>query len=420
MEREGCFIPKTRIPPRLRRGNRGVALVLVMTSVAMALILGIAFLTTSSTTSAVVSTAEDFYRARQIAESGLDMMVHYVNKNTAWRNDRTPGIWVTNQPLAGGFLDVNADFTEDATAPLTFTVTGRFAQTRQTLEATVVPTGSAWGVALKNALTVKNNAFIDSFDSAGGAYSVLTASPSATVSTDATYAGAVQLENFGYVKGNLWIGKGGNPSSVVVQAPTATVTGEIKNMSWSIFWFLGPKSAPSGTGTNQGDVTLSSGTTQITSHKQYDSLTLAGTARLRINGDVKILVNETFTLQDHAVLEIRPGSKLQLYVRQGSTFSNFAQANYDSAPQPFVLYAIGSGYEHIVQNQTHIAMTFYGPTAKLKLQNGGQMYGLCLAESLTVQDGASFHADRSFVTAGLDFTMPLRVTGAKIRRVIEK
>src|SRR5688572_32352374 len=87
--------------------RRGLVLPLVLMALAVAIILGMCFLTSASTSTTLASAADQRLRARMIAESGLAMTLTYIETDYNWRTDRANGEWITNQALDGGTFTVS-------------------------------------------------------------------------------------------------------------------------------------------------------------------------------------------------------------------------------------------------------------------------------------------------------------------------
>lgn len=119
-------------------------MLLVIAMVAMATVLGMAFLSAQTTTTGVTRNLEDQAVARQIAESGLLVMKQRILASTDWRQGRTQGAWVTNQAFGAGTFSVEimdedgnpADGVGDA---FTLTVVGRYRDVTHVVKAHVQP-----------------------------------------------------------------------------------------------------------------------------------------------------------------------------------------------------------------------------------------------------------------------------------------
>jgi len=94
-------------------GRRGVALILVLFAVAMAMILGLAFLAAQSTTTGISQNAQRHTRARVIAESGLEIAINHLQTTDTWRTDLADGVWVTDQAFEDGSFTLTGQDGED-------------------------------------------------------------------------------------------------------------------------------------------------------------------------------------------------------------------------------------------------------------------------------------------------------------------
>lgn len=115
--------------------DAGVAMVLVMVALVVALILAMGFLARQSTSAGVTENIQAHSQARLIAESALELAIAHVQQTADWRENRPQGAWVTDAPMAGGTytiegydgIDENGDgvidgdgsFTDDLTDPIT-------------------------------------------------------------------------------------------------------------------------------------------------------------------------------------------------------------------------------------------------------------------------------------------------------------
>lgn len=100
----------TRHPPR---GNvrSGTVLVLVVVTIAFVMIAGLIFITSSSTTVGIATVVDDHAQARQIAESGINIIRAYLDRSPDWRDERLSGVWVDGFELLGGRVTISGVFT---------------------------------------------------------------------------------------------------------------------------------------------------------------------------------------------------------------------------------------------------------------------------------------------------------------------
>lgn len=403
---------------RVKRES-GIALVLVMFTVAAAVILALAFISTTSIGSSSAQAAEDYYRARHIAESGLSMLARYTDENPMWRDFRTNGTWVNKQAVDGGTFSANASFTTNLREPLYLTVTSTYGSASHKVRGRLMTVGHVWGSAVKEGIALRNQSWIDAYDSSIGPYGITNASSDVAVTTNATYAGAVTVTNFSEIRGSVWIGAGANPSTVVSKDSTAIITGAVDDLPANLT-FPTPPAMPTNTGSNLGSRTFSSGTTIINSNRQYDDLVVEVDATLRITGNVTIRVNKALTIRGQSIITVDPGSKLTLYVQEAITISNYAQVNHTGDTTRLVIHGLGTGYTHIIQDQVHVCAAIIAPNSSLTVQNRANFYGVFVGKSLIVQDRGYMHVDRNPALLDSDLRLPVFPTGTQLRQVVEQ
>ena len=185
---------------RMRNRTRGVAMLLVLIAVALATVLSSAFLSAQSTTRAISENAQEHTRAREVAESGMDIVVQFMRANDDWRTIFTEGTWITNQALAGGTvtittndgedtdgdgdIDGDGNLTDDDADPLTITVVGTVDGRVHRIRAVLTPVlgeeeaTSPFGAVANAEITMKGDGRIDAFNATTGTYSPTTNSSS--------------------------------------------------------------------------------------------------------------------------------------------------------------------------------------------------------------------------------------------------
>ncbi len=143
----------TRSTPPARQ--RGVAMMLVVIALAMAMVLCVGFLSTQSTSVGVAQNIAGHTQARAIAEQALQTVLAQIQASNAWRDDHTEGVWMTNQPLNGGTYSVtvqdgqdtdgdgvvegDGDLSDDNNDVVTVTVVGSFGGVTHRIQAVVAP-----------------------------------------------------------------------------------------------------------------------------------------------------------------------------------------------------------------------------------------------------------------------------------------
>ena len=130
-------------------------MLLVLMSVAMAVILSLSFLNAQVTATGMSENVARRAQAKALAESGMDMALAYIETTSNWRTQMSEGTWVSSHAYAGGSIKIvgndgqdtdgngtiegDGDLTDDATEPVTLTSTGTFDGVSHTVHAVVTP-----------------------------------------------------------------------------------------------------------------------------------------------------------------------------------------------------------------------------------------------------------------------------------------
>lgn len=373
-----------------RIASRGSAMVLVLLAIALAFVMGLTFLATSSTLTQSAETMADHARARQIAESGLLIAIQYVQENPDWHVRRNDGTWIDNHAIHGGSVTVTGHSTGGRFDPLRLAAEGRYGGARHRVEAALVSEHQPFGFAVSAAVQLSNNTIIDSYNSAEGPYGTGDMDD-ALVSTNTTAAGGVSLQHTSMIRGSVYVGKGGNPSTVI--SHPAKVTGVKAALQYAMD-FPSPAAMPAITD-HYGDQTYSGGTVTISEDRRYGRLDISG-GTVRITDHVTIRVDNDFNVVNTGTLVIDDGASLRIYVGEDILFQNSARVNAGGDPVQLTVFGIGSNQLHVIQNSAIFSGIFDAPTSGLKVQNEVNFYGVAMIDRLEAQnDIGGIHIDRN-------------------------
>ncbi len=95
---------------RIVRSRRGATLLLALMASGIGLLLGLTFLSRSTTVVDAALVANRHAQARQISDAGLQLAIASVSDQGDWRSGRAPGRWLSDYELFGGRVSVEADF----------------------------------------------------------------------------------------------------------------------------------------------------------------------------------------------------------------------------------------------------------------------------------------------------------------------
>jgi hypothetical protein len=217
--------------------------VLTMIAVVMAFVLSHSFIATQAPSTAIARNIVNLSHARAIAESGLQLVITEVKRNSDWRTDFSHGVWVSDEPYAGGTFTItgedgvdtngddtisvpaegDGDLTDDDTDALTLTSKGTYDGITHTVRGVV--TGSAASgaplppLSLSGPLDMDGSTLIDSYDPC-----TLTTGSNAVVASNITSSFGINLNSSSQIDGDVYSGSGSDPN-VVINAGASQITG---------------------------------------------------------------------------------------------------------------------------------------------------------------------------------------------------
>ncbi len=136
--------------------DRGVALLLVLFTLAVCVTITVSFVAAQATTIEIAGNVDRHGRARAIAESGVELVMARVRSDAQWRNSYTHAAWSGDQTLDGGTFryrftdgvdtdgdgsidDTDASLIDQGGDPFTLSVRGEFEGVSQIVSVTVEP-----------------------------------------------------------------------------------------------------------------------------------------------------------------------------------------------------------------------------------------------------------------------------------------
>ncbi len=267
--------------------------------------------------------------------------------------------------------------------------------------AQIVAVGNITGgvVAVADSILLQDHARIDAFDSTLGAYggaNILDCS----ISTNSTALLAAQLFNNAVIQGDLAAGPGALLLSVIGLSGTAAITGVTDDLDHpaGIHNIVNPSHMPAST----GDALYTGSTTQTLSGDLHcDRFEIRDSAIVQISGDVTVLCDDTFIMDDTAQLQLLDGATLTLYLDNGMEMYDTTRFNENTqGPSNAVIYAL-TGDPMIIQDNAQLHAMIYAPYAQLLLKNGADVFGGFVGDSLRLENAARLHQDLAAQVSGL-------------------
>lgn len=256
-----------------------------------------------------------------------------------------------------------------------------------------VGAGAAGVLQLLDHLELDSGAVIDAYDSADGAYGVANQQLNVLVMTNTTSSNNVDLDN-ATIYGDVKVGDGGDPSSVIDLNNGATITGSQSDQAENAS--IPTYDEPTGFPTTLGDVTLnSSGAVAWSTDLHYDDLTISSGTTVTVTGDIEVKVDGHFTI-DNSDIVLAAGASLRLWVGEAVDVNNGATINNDTARAPDLeLLQYGDSIDYDLDLNDGILVGAIHSADDIRIYNGSAIYGSVVAEDdITIYDG-SIHIDLS-------------------------
>jgi len=269
-------------------------------------------------------------------------------------------------------------------------------------------------IAVKDDISVSgSNPLIDSYRSSAGSYDAATAGSEAVISTNDDADSSILIWNSATVRGDAYIGPDGSPDDGIVVSSTSDLTGEKGALEAAID--IPSVSAPTnlnrynsgsngrgngqgrghGNGQGQGhgnghghgagrSIELSGTSTEtLSADWEVHGFLLEGSSTLTIEGDVTLVVTDTFEMRDSAELEIAPDSSLTLYVAKTFDATGYASLNRSTQdPSRLRIYMTGNNRDFTVEDNAVVYGVLDNPRGTIEILDDAEFFGKLRAEDL--------------------------------------
>jgi len=438
------------------RRRRGIAMLLVMISLAMATILATSYLASRDNSAVIGANIATATAARWASESGLEAGVAILETESDWRTGHTNGKLVDDYAIGGASVDLDVidvvtgdPPTEDTEyVQMTATATADGLTQRAVAVAHVPQSGddgevdvdlSEFAIFAGDSIELTNDATVMRWPNAPlsslnrrlamgtraeDAFSVSIGDNAATIDTDVFY--------------------GPNASNSLVTISNSTTVSEVKLLD-NIPLPAAPRpgvTTPDGFAT--GDfVLVDDGSTTLTSGGRVDNFDIGQRSMLTLQGNTQLVADADFFMRDESkvivdgnativawddfylrrgsAIELTDGSTLTVFVgdylylddayigdvRADSTRDNTGNAGYMD-PERVQIYSIDfwnpdSSADWQFNNNSVAKGDFYGPSAHLVMENTSAIYGRVAAKTILLKNDAAIFYDHE-LDSGDGFT----------------
>jgi hypothetical protein len=223
----------------------------------------------------------------------------------------------------------------------------------------------------------------------------LTPGDSLWLRTSSTSSGGISLASSSVVEGDITVGPGGDPASVVSLGGQSQITGS-SSAAEQVLDF--PVVTPPSGLPDRGDVQITSPQI-ISSSGQYSSLLIEGAAQVGIEGDITIYVTGNTTIRNSSQLLVRDGSRLTLYLGGNLSLNRGTIKEVNLRPERVHIYGTPTCTQITCTSSPDIYAAIYAPAANCTLNSSSLLVGVFSGNSLALS-GASTLCYTEAVTEG--------------------
>jgi hypothetical protein len=375
--------------------RRGSALVLVTIAVVLLTLIGVGLLQVGLCSRLLAIGSAHKIEACSAADAGLTKAIYAINEQLKSSPDISQLQAIDEMlPYCDGTFSYTV--TSSGNGEYIVEATGKVGRFEKTVRAKLQFQGP-----FDHALIVKNNIVLKPGAVVDG-YNFTKEGEKLTFGTTTTLPANVVLGMGALVDGDLVVGVGGDPETVI-SAPMATITGKKYALTEQVEFpsITTPEwleAMPS-----QGTI---SGATTITSSGRYDGINAGQGDIITIDGSVTLYLTGNISLMNSAEIQINnanPDASLTIYLA-GDLFCKNGGALNNLTEDPTRLKLFG------LDTCTNLSFattgTFYGgicaPNAMANFKSSVEIYGAVAAQCFLQGQAAGFHYDAALKQCGPD------------------
>jgi hypothetical protein len=382
----------------LQSKRDGFAIAVVLAAVIILLIIGVGVLSVGTHVRMRGVRISSEIAARNAADAGLTKALVTFNKlldTKTWNDSSLPH--VTNERLANSdstfSYNVAKKTLADGNDLYTVRCTGKSGRFQKAVNATLELKGIfEYAIWVAGNLNLKSGTTIT-------AYNQQPDDPPLQIGTESTDAGAITCKTGVTIDGDVVVGPGGDPDTVINNTTEASITGET-------YPSLIKHKTPSVT-VPQYLVDMVSGGTIGTSailsgSGKYDSINLGGATgydpnkvdKISVSGDVEIYVTGDLKLGNGDEVEIPIDGSLTIFLGGNLYVDNSgAINNLTKDPEKLKIFGLDTCASMDFKNSGTFYGAIYAPDADVHLFNSFELYGAVVANSFYQDMNANFYYD---------------------------
>ena len=233
------------------------------------------------------------------------------------------------------------------------------------------------GVAVSDDIEVESAGCIDAI------------SGTAVVSTNSTGNHKIKVKDSGVINGDVFVGPGGDPEDVIDLHGFGQITGSTGTLSDAVY--IWAPAEPSLGGSVGDRVYDGFETKTISSDLHCDKFEIMDFAKVNINGNVTILAEKEFQVQDFGQLKLLADATLTLYTKDKFEAKNFGQINVNTADYSRFRINHLANEKIEISNSCQLYATLVAPNGELCIKNMAQFYGTFQGEKVKVENFGQLH-----------------------------
>ena len=342
-----------------------------------------------------VRTSSDM-AARCAADSGLTKAVYEMNeklKIIPWNGSSLPE--AADEELPNTNAVYSYSVTGDISSGYVVESTGKYGLREKTVRCSLPLQGLfEYAIFSDTSIILNNSAIVDW-------YNYDSDDKNMQLGTNSIIADSVILMNGVTVNGDIVVGVGGKPDTVI-DYTWATITGNTYAMtkSYKLPQITAPvwlQSLPSG-GTITNNITLSS-------PAKYDGINLGNNKVLTIDGTVDLYITGDILLKNSAELQVvnNDDACLNLFVGGNIEVKNSgAFNNLRADPKRVKIFGLNSCQSINLKNGVNFYGVIFAPNADVVMMNSADFFGSVTAHSFEQNNSADFYYDASLRDVSID------------------
>lgn len=339
--------------------------------------------------------------ARTAADAGLAVALYQMNRKLqaeeTWDNSNLPAGDAI--PLLQTLSNYSYKVTGDPVSGFTIESIGVQGGTQHRVIGTLrAQSVFGNGISTKNGILLAPNSVVDGYNSITKEINL-----SGEVGTNSTSFQSVIVASGTTVKGDIAVGVGGVPSSIVRNH--GTVQGEIYAMSETIPF---PTVTAPDLKKHFKDISADGKTVTLNPKDSgtYSNISVNGNGAVLkiVGGDVVLNVTRDIRLGQDTEICISPGATLTLYLSGDLEAKNDSGINnLTKSPQAFTLYGTGTRTQEIdLKAKGEFYGAVYAPKADMTVYANGDIYGSFVSNTLAIKSHSNLHYDHALAAAPAD------------------